>query len=92
MSNGLRLRDMKTQQRRLRSCSPTNNYLQYRNTVLKRANILSRRHRSAPLLPRPGRNMVRGYNPAADSPKPSSLNSSPPCPTPLADRASPTAS
>ena len=31
---------MKTQQRRSRSCSPTKESPQYRNTVLKRANIL----------------------------------------------------
>ena len=39
MSDSSRLRDLKTQ-RRSRSCSPTKKGPQYRNTVLKPANIL----------------------------------------------------
>ncbi|KAH7111791.1 hypothetical protein B0J11DRAFT_585728 [Dendryphion nanum] len=40
MSESSRLRDLKTQQRRPRSCSPTKKSPQYRNTILKPANIL----------------------------------------------------
>ncbi|KAF2727500.1 hypothetical protein EJ04DRAFT_137056 [Polyplosphaeria fusca] len=40
MSEGSRLRNIKTQQRRPRFCSPTKKSPQYRNTVLKPANIL----------------------------------------------------
>ncbi|KAF2732463.1 hypothetical protein EJ04DRAFT_525271 [Polyplosphaeria fusca] len=40
MSESSRLQNIKTQQRRPRSCSPTKKSPQYRNTVLKPANIL----------------------------------------------------